>query len=293
VAVLGVPEKPAVDSFFRAHLSTDRDRVHFSVTAPGTVVPGTVFILDVWAHTDAQSDDVLRRAREIHPSPALRVASKGPVGLPRDSSLNVRLDIPTFGVRNEEDALYWDGEVGNAAFLVTVAADVPTGEAPGTVSIFVGILQVCRLAFILQLGNATAEVGRLYARERRVRSGFASYASNDRNEVLARIQGMQKIAPKLDVFLDVASLRSGERWEERLRVEIETRDIFYLFWSLAASRSEWVSREWRTALACRGLQFIDPVPLQSPTTVPPPPELASLHFGDWTLAFRRSPVDTD
>ena len=32
---------------------------------------------------------------------------------------------------------------------------------------------------------------------------------------------------------------NSERWIERLREEIASRDAFYLFWSLAASRSEW------------------------------------------------------
>jgi hypothetical protein len=35
----------------------------------------------------------------------------------------------------------------------------------------------------------------------------------------------------------------------------------------------------------RGVDYIDPVPLVSPDLVPPPPELAQLHFNDWVLAF--------
>ena len=97
-----------------------------------------------------------------------------------------------------------------------------------------------------------------------------------------------KVLPDLDLFLDVASLRSGERWEERLHQEIARRDTLYLFWSHAASRSPWVEREWRTALALKGVAGIDPVPLDSPEDVPPPIELAQhLHFNDWLLAFRR------
>lgn len=49
----------------------------------------------------------------------------------------------------------------------------------------------------------------------------------------------------------------------------------------------WVEREWRIALRTGKPNFIDPVPLQTPDEAPPPPELASLHFNDWMLAFQR------
>ena len=62
-------------------------------------------------------------------------------------------------------------------------------------------------------------------------------------------------------------------------------DVFYLFWSLAASRSEWVSREWRYALDEKGLDFIHPIPLVDPRIVPPPPELASRHFNDVIMLY--------
>ena len=125
----------------------------------------------------------------------------------------------------------------------------------------------------------------LEADERRYRKAFASYASEDRDAVLARIQGMQKVAPDLDVFLDALALRSGEQYERRLLALIPVQDVFYLFWSEHAKRSSWVEKEWRCAFHTRGSEFIDPVPLVSPRIVPPPPELADKHFDDWVLAF--------
>jgi ATP-dependent Clp protease ATP-binding subunit ClpA len=98
---------------------------------------------------------------------------------------------------------------------------------------------------------------------------------------------MQKIARELEVFLDVVSLRAGQYWERELWTAIPQHDVFYLFWSQAASQSEWVRKEWQCALKTRGLDFIDPVPLASPDDVPPPPELAEKHFNDWVLAFMR------
>jgi TIR domain len=149
----------------------------------------------------------------------------------------------------------------------------------------VGDIQIARLDFLLLVGGHEQAVDDVASQELRIKHAFASYASEDRDEVLGRIQGMQKVVSDLNVFLDVASLRSGENWMERLQHEIVTRDVFYLFWSLPASRSPWVEREWRTALSTRGLEFIDPVPLAPPSKVPPPRELASLHFNEWTLAF--------
>jgi hypothetical protein len=63
----------------------------------------------------------------------------------------------------------------------------------------------------------------------------------------------------------------------------------YLFWSEAASRSQWVEWEWRCGFQERGIDFIDPCPLVSPDSVPPPKELADqLHFNDWVLAYMRN-----
>jgi len=61
------------------------------------------------------------------------------------------------------------------------------------------------------------------------KKAFVSYASEDRAKVFARIQGMQKIAPKMHFFMDVLSLRSGDSWEEKLWEEIPDSDVFYLF----------------------------------------------------------------
>jgi hypothetical protein len=74
------------------------------------------------------------------------------------------------------------------------------------------------------------------------------------------VQGLQKVLPELDVFVDVQSLRSGQRWRDEIRRAIG-----------------------------KGLDFIDPAPLEPPDLAPPPKELASLHFGDRHLAYMRKP----
>lgn len=157
----------------------------------------------------------------------------------------------------------------------------------GLATIHLGGLQIASVYFYVYVGEKTSKAEHIESREERCRKAFASYAHDDFQDVLARIQGIQKGAPQLEIFLDVVSLRSGQDWEQELLTAIPSSDVFYLFWSANARRSEWVEKEWRCALDTRGIDFIDPVPLVSPEEVPPPPELASRHFNDWVLAFMR------
>jgi hypothetical protein len=101
---------------------------------------------------------------------------------------------------------------------------------------------------------------------------------------MARIQGIQKAAPALRVFVDVMNLRSGDNWERKLNEAITESDVFYLFWCRHAKKSEWVQKEWRYAYQSRGIDFIDPVPLESPVLAPPPPELSKKHFNEPILS---------
>jgi len=197
------------------------------------------------------------------------------------------MEISGISLESNEGAILWTGEISNATFAAHVPVDTTLGPRAGSLCVFANGLQIARMHFLVVVGVSTSEDLRVAEIEERHRKAFASYASADRNEVLARVQGIQKVAPDLDVFLDVLTLRSGEQWAPRLQEEITSSDVFYLFWSENAKGSTWVEKEWRFALESKGLEFIDPVPLVSPELVPPPPELAAKHFNDWTLAYMR------
>jgi HEAT repeat protein len=266
------------------------DNVNFSVTAPMMSAPEESFILGVWVHRGSNIE-FLHRARDQQRGKDPHIATKGPVPLERGAILNVKLSIPDFGLDDLNDTIYWSGEfsnpIGNCTFSIKVPHNAETGTHLGEVRFLLGELRVAKLDFALEVGLHQTKTVDTTLQEERLSSAFASYASKDRNKVLGRIQGMLKMLPDLDVFLDVASLRSGENWRNRLSKEILSREIFFLFWSLAASKSTWVEKEWRTALDGKGLNFISPVPLISPEEVPPPTELSSLHFNEWTLAFEK------
>jgi len=264
------------------------DAVHFSVSAPRLVMPGSAFVVDIWAFLAGQRDEVLKRAGSSAADPSFFMREKGPARLSRGTLVTVRLRMPDLIVDDEEDTLLWEGEIAGTGLPVRAPESVSPGDKPGTVFVHAHGFQVAKLHFTIRVGaERTVEPSPVRVERQQFRTAFASYASENRDEVLSVIQGLQKAVPGLDVFLDVAQLRSGQNWQDQLWSAIPSRDVFYLFWSEAASRSPWVEKEWRCAVETRGIGFIDPVPLVSPEVVPPPKELGELHFNDWVLAFKR------
>jgi hypothetical protein len=70
----------------------------------------------------------------------------------------------------------------------------------------------------------------------------------------------------------------------RLADEIRARDLFLLFWTAAAANSEWVTWEWKTALAAKGKDRLQVHALES--GIAPPEQLEDLHFGDVMMLIR-------
>jgi hypothetical protein len=117
---------------------------------------------------------------------------------------------------------------------------------------------------------------------------FISYASADRDEVLKRTQMLDRV--HIEFFQDLLSLDPGQRWERQLYREIDRCDVFFLFWSSAAKKSEWVLKEVQYAMARNGGDEekppeILPVVIEGPPPAEAPPELAHLHLNDRMIYF--------
>lgn len=110
---------------------------------------------------------------------------------------------------------------------------------------------------------------------------FCSYSHRD-TRIVERVERASRYF-NFRYLRDVTTLRSGEEWNPRLLELIGEADIFQLFWSAHAAASEYVRQEYLHALALRNSgqksrYFIRPVRWEEPMPVPPPPELAGLHF---------------
>jgi hypothetical protein len=253
------------------------DQVEFSVYSPKTIRSGSNFILDVWASFLHQSSEVLLEAKSLGRENRLGV-KKG-ISVSLGANLEVSVNIDSLDIEDPYDTLEWNGTPINASFSVHVPEETKIGNYNGKAIISYDGIVIAKVIFLVFIGEKEKMD---YENVNRTtfypKSAFASYSSEDRIAVLSRIDGMKKIAPNIDVFCDVLTLRSGEDWLERIKEEVSAKDIFYLFWSHHAAESEWVEKEWRLALNQRGIDYIDPVPLEDVDIAPPPQELKKKHF---------------
>jgi ferredoxin len=167
------------------------DKITFAAFSPPSVYPGLKFLVDVWAHTEPQSSEVLRLAAEIR-RPA-KLGIKSGISLERGSVLSIILQIPEMLIPDPNDVMLWDGAPTNASFIVEVPDNATLGDYPGKATITAAGLPVAKLSFCIPVTAQEAHdpIGRLGTVLKQPKTAFASYSSDDRGEVLARVQGMR------------------------------------------------------------------------------------------------------
>lgn len=277
----GTPRAPAVPA---------AEPVDAAVFSPPRVAADSVFLVQVFLHPPTAAATVEERALRADPEAVHRGTYSLPLDLPRDTRVDLHLEMPTLSVAEPDATLVWRGVATAAQFEVVVPA---TGAAPkviGRVRFAVAGVPAGTLRFqvvVATAGAAPELAEQLPVRSRKYRSAFVSYSSKDRPEVLRRVQAF-RIAG-LSVFQDILDLEPGERWERALYRRIDSCDVFLLFWSQAAADSEWVAKEIDYAIARKGGDDerppdIQPVPIEGPPIAPRPERLRHLHFNDALLA---------
>jgi len=234
--------------------------VQFTLTAPPYVAAGDTFTLAVWAHREGDRDMIQERLQGSQP---LR-SEPGP-------ALTARVHVDGLDSDGNEQSLTWSQGIGTGSFRMSSSRESIPGGRVGVVGIYFLGLQIARIHFFVQIGDATSPREIIPSRQERHTSAVACFAPEDRDAVDARIRSFERAAPGVEVCLETVEFST-------FLDDISSRDALYLFWSERAAASTDVERQWRYALRLRGIDFIDPVPLDD---TPPPPELATLHDGDW------------
>lgn len=255
------------------------DSVQFSAVAPQKVDPGKYVPIHVVMYEDGfrkAVDDIVAS----HGGDA-KESQSGYRDVERNSRVKVILSSQDVTVEEDVQEQIWNGKYLNFAFAAKVPGDFSQEQILFAASVYVNDVITTKLKLILDCQGKPKR--NISVTRSDILSAFVSYASQDRNRVAAIVQGMKRARPDMDIFFDIESLRSGQKWEDALKTEIANRDILFLCWSMSARASKWVDMEWRYAYANKGEAGIEPIPIDTPDVCPPPVELQQKHFGDKML----------
>ena len=250
--------------------------VEFSAVAPRKLIKGETSIIDLVMYEEAYRkvvDQIIRDAEE-----EVQEKKSGVLEVAKGSRIRIELSSPDLDLEDNVEEGIWRGKYLEFNLAVYVPEDFRKRQILLTASVYTDGVPLTKLRFTVKTFSLFEQKLKMIRED--VLSGFVSYASQDRERVASRVQGMLKARPDMNLFFDVDSLRSGDDWERILRAEIDRRDVLFLFWSRAAKESEWVAREWKYALNTKGPEVIEPVPMDPPDQCPPPEELRGKHFND-------------
>jgi hypothetical protein len=234
------------------------------------------------AAAEVESTATERLARRLDDYRHARVPSQA--ALRRGARLTLVPRLSGFRFDPASVAAEWADDVQCYEFRLRAEGASPGATANGVVQVFEGpllrgevpVAVVVRTARQPTLGDSRARFANV--RGPAYRNTFPSYSRQDEPVVRA----FETVAEAGgDRFLrDVRAVRAGQDWGPAILGYIERADVFQLFWSERAARSQQVEREWRHALTLLSGRpgFIRPVFWTSqPYRIPS--ELAAINFG--------------
>jgi hypothetical protein len=264
------------------------------VFAPPVAAPGESILVQAFAHLPEQADDARAIAEELDTAARRRTFFSLQSPVRRGSALHFELRMPGLEVDDPVASLVWRGRAEAVQFGVHVPPDTATRTVIGTLEVSLDGAPVGHVKFKLSVeaDARSAPSEPQGERAHRYSAAFISYASDDRDKVLARVQMLS--LQGIRYFQDVLSLEPGDRWMKKIELGIDECDVFLLFWSTEAKRSKWVREEVRYALARKSGDELSPpeirpVIVEGPPIVEPWEELAHLHFNDRLLYFMSPP----
>lgn len=261
--------------FWKTKTDFNISRVNFSATAPRKLSREAYNIIHLIVYEDEYRSVVngIVHDKEI----PQREIPGGTAEIEDDSVVKIILKSPDFELYYEEERL-WKRKYIDFAIPIMLPSELRKKQVMFQAVIYINNIIATRLSFVVKCNSFRTQ--KISISREDILSAFISYASQDRSKAALIIQGMRKARPDMDIFFDVETLRSGEKWEDAIHQEIRNRDILYLFWSNYAKKSKWVDTEWRYAYSINGEDGIEPMPLEPAWSCPPPDELKNMHFND-------------
>lgn len=166
--------------------------------------------------------------------------------LKKGDTVGIQLNIyaETLMMSNRTSVV-WQGSFTKCSFDYFVPKDIPADEMSCVVMLTVNGVPIGEMRFIMRIVEAPRKMNPEVIAHK-YNKVFISYAHKDVSKVKSFHEGL-KLAG-IEHFFDRNYLKAGDIFPQVIQNYIDTSDLFVLFWSDNASKSEYVQKERLQAL---------------------------------------------
>ena len=220
--------------------------VFSSIFAPAEVKRKSHMLVQLYLHLFDETEKVKALAKESDKNAERRGYTPLQHKLKKGDKVDALLDI--YGetlLMSDKKSVIWQGSFTKCSFDYFVPNDIDVDELSCVSILTVNDIPIGEMRFITRI----VETPRILNPEiiaHKYNKVFISYAHKDEAKVKSFHEGL-KLAG-IEHFFDRAYLKAGDVFPQVIQDYINSADLFVLFWSENASKSEYVDKERKQAL---------------------------------------------
>ncbi len=220
--------------------------VYSSISAPAEVKRKSHILVQVYLHLYEETEKVKILAQESDKNAERRDYIPLQCKLKKGDRVDVLLNI--YGetlLMSDKKSVIWQGSFTKCSFDYFVPKDIDVDELSCMTMLTVNEVPVGEMRFIIRIVESPRQLNPEIIAHK-YNKVFISYAHKDEAKVKSFHEGL-KLAG-IEHFFDRAYLQAGDIFPQVIRDYINSADLFVLFWSENASKSEYVDKERKQAL---------------------------------------------
>lgn len=233
-------------SYGPAYNTYDEDLTYSSIYAPAEAKPKSHMQIQVYLHLYEETEKVKTMAQESDKNAERRDYIPLQCKLNKGDKVNVLMNI--YGEKllmSDNNSVVWQGSFTKCSFDYFIPKDIDVDELSCVALLSVNGIPVGEMRFITKIVESPRKLNPQIIAHK-YNKVFISYAHKDEAKVKSFHEGL-KLAG-IEHFFDRAYLRTGDIFPQVIQDYINSADLFVLFWSENASRSEYVDKERKQAL---------------------------------------------
>ena len=242
---ISVPKRK--ESIWRKLFGNKNNEVYSSIFAPAEVKRKSHLQVQVYLHLYEESEKVKLLAKESDKNAERRDYIPLSLRLKKGDKVDVEFNV--YGetrLMTECKSIIWQGSSTKCSFNYFILEDIKATELSCHVLLFVNNTPIGEMRFLTNIVDSPRNLNTQII-SHKYKKVFISYAHKDQEKVKSFHEGLELYG--IEHFYDRSSLKAGDVFPKIIQDYINSADLFVLFWSENASKSEYVLKERTHALS--------------------------------------------